>query len=88
MTDISFIPRTRLKHNIIVDQLIVNNNNQIIQGVKNDSWFKNLIGFHATESSSPDVMHDFAEGNTLYIRNISFTILNHTFTHRKFSFFY
>jgi hypothetical protein len=70
LTDISFTPRTRLKHNMIVDQLTVNNNNQIIQGIKSDSWFKNLIGFHATESLPPDVMHDFAEGNTLYIRNI------------------
>ncbi|CAF1438390.1 unnamed protein product, partial [Rotaria sp. Silwood1] len=39
----------------------VNSIGQIIQSVKNESWFKDLIGFHATESLPPDLMHDIAE---------------------------
>ncbi|CAF4213849.1 unnamed protein product [Adineta steineri] len=65
LTDISFVPRTRLKHDFILNQVILNNGRQIIQGVKGPSWFKDLIGFHPTESLPPDVMHDFSEGNTL-----------------------
>ncbi|CAF1297631.1 unnamed protein product [Adineta steineri] len=41
--------------------VILNNGRQIIQGVKGPSWFKDLIGFHPTESLPPDVMHDFSE---------------------------
>ncbi|CAF4623099.1 unnamed protein product, partial [Rotaria socialis] len=33
--------------------------------VSGDSWFRNLIGFHPTESLPPDLMHDTAEGNTV-----------------------
>ncbi|CAF1288923.1 unnamed protein product [Rotaria sordida] len=62
LTDISFVPRTRLKHDMIVNKVIANNDGQIIQGVKSESWFKDLIGFHATESLPPDLMHDIAEG--------------------------
>ncbi|CAF4009238.1 unnamed protein product, partial [Rotaria sp. Silwood1] len=61
LTDISFVPRTRIKHDIIVNKIIANNEGQIIQSVKNESWFKDLIGFHATESLPPDLMHDIAE---------------------------
>ncbi|CAF1297592.1 unnamed protein product [Adineta steineri] len=61
LTDISFLPRTRLKHDIILNQIILNNGREIIQGVKGPSWFKDLIGFHPTESLPPDVMHDFSE---------------------------
>ncbi|CAF1572606.1 unnamed protein product, partial [Adineta steineri] len=61
LTDISFVPRTRLKHDFILNQVILNNGRQIIQGVKGPSWFKDLIGFHPTESLPPDVMHDFSE---------------------------
>ncbi|CAF4312263.1 unnamed protein product, partial [Rotaria sp. Silwood2] len=50
---------------MIVNKIIANNDGQIIQGVKNESWLKDLIGFHATESLPPDVMHDIAEGNTM-----------------------
>ncbi|CAF1498990.1 unnamed protein product, partial [Didymodactylos carnosus] len=46
---------------MIVNQVIANNGRQIIQGVKNSGWFKDLIGFHPTESLPPDIMHDFAE---------------------------
>jgi hypothetical protein len=63
LTDISFVPRTRLKHDIIVNKLMTTNENNI-QGVNNQSWFKELIGFHPTESLPPDLMHDTAEGNT------------------------
>ncbi|CAF4055395.1 unnamed protein product [Rotaria magnacalcarata] len=62
LTDISFLPRTRIKHDMIVNKVIANNDGQIIQGVKNESWLKDLIGFHATESLPPDMMHDIAEG--------------------------
>ncbi|CAF3243895.1 unnamed protein product [Rotaria sp. Silwood2] len=65
LTDISFVPRTRLKHDMILNQVVLKNGRQIIQGVKSPSWFKDLIGFHPTESLPPDVMHDFAEGSTL-----------------------
>ncbi|CAF1357077.1 unnamed protein product [Adineta steineri] len=63
LTDISFVPRTRLKHDFILNQVILNNGRQIIQGVKGPSWFKDLIGFHPTESLPPDVMHDFSEAH-------------------------
>ncbi|CAM2701852.1 unnamed protein product [Rotaria socialis] len=62
LTEISFLPRTRIKHDMIVNKVIANNDGQIIQGVKNESWLKDLIGFHATESLPPDIMHDIAEG--------------------------
>ena len=68
LTDISFVPRTRLKHDIILNQLMANDGDQIIQGVKGASWYKDLIGFHPTESLPPDLMHDFAEGNTVQSR--------------------
>lgn len=70
LTDISFLPRTRLKHDMTVNQVMAKNGNQIIRGVKSVSWYKDLIGFHATESLPPDIMHDFAEGNTIYIHRI------------------
>ncbi|CAF1420366.1 unnamed protein product [Rotaria sp. Silwood1] len=63
LTDISFVPRTRSKHDMILHQIINNNNDQIIQGVRGHSWFKNVIGFYPTESLPPDIMHDVAEGN-------------------------
>jgi hypothetical protein len=63
LTDISFVPRTILKHDMILSRIIANNNDRIIQGVKCHSWFKNLIGFHLTQSLPPDIMHDVAEGN-------------------------
>ncbi|CAF4178390.1 unnamed protein product, partial [Rotaria sp. Silwood2] len=62
LTDISFVPRTRLEHDMIVNKVIANHDGHIIQGVKNESWLKDLIGFHATESLPPDLMHDIAEG--------------------------
>lgn len=65
LTDISFVPRTRIKHDMIVNKVMANNDGQIIQGVKSESWLKDLIGFHATESLSLDLMHDIAEGNTM-----------------------
>ena len=64
LTDISFVPRTRLKHDMIVNEVMTNNGRAIIRGVKTSSWFKDLLGFHPTESLPPDVMHDIAEGNT------------------------
>jgi len=63
LTDLSFVPRTRLKHDIVLSQIITNNDDQTIQGIRCNSWFKNLIGFHPTESLPPDLMHDIAEGN-------------------------
>ncbi|CAF1957432.1 unnamed protein product [Rotaria magnacalcarata] len=62
LTDISFVPRTKLKHDMVLSQVIENNDDKIIQGVKCCSWFKNLVGFHPTESLPPDLMHDVAEG--------------------------
>ncbi|CAM2724129.1 unnamed protein product [Rotaria socialis] len=62
LTDISFVPRSRLKHDKIVNHIIANNGRQIVQGVKGLSWFHDLIGFHSTESLPPDIMHDIAEG--------------------------
>lgn len=66
LTDISFLPRTKLNHDMILSQIITNNNDEIIQGIRCCSWFKNLVGFHPTESLPPDLMHDVAEGNSLY----------------------
>ena len=63
LTDISFAPRTRLRHDIILNEIIANNNDHAIQGVRCSSWFMNLIGFHPTESLPPDLMHNIAEGN-------------------------
>jgi hypothetical protein len=63
LTDISFVPRTQLKHYMIVNQVIANNHQAIIQGVKCSSWYKDLLGFHPTQSLPPDLMHDTAEGN-------------------------
>ncbi|CAF4292941.1 unnamed protein product [Rotaria sp. Silwood2] len=34
LTDISFVPRTRLKHDMILNQVVLNNGRQIIQGIK------------------------------------------------------
>ncbi|CAM4953821.1 unnamed protein product [Rotaria socialis] len=65
LTDISFVPRTHLRHDLIVDRIVSNNDGQTLFGVSGDSWFRNLIGFHPTESLPPDLMHDTAEGNTL-----------------------
>ncbi|CAF2847466.1 unnamed protein product [Rotaria sp. Silwood2] len=62
LTDLSFLPRTKLKHDIVLSQIINNNNDQTIQGIKCNSWFQNLIGFHPTESLPPDLMHNVAEG--------------------------
>ncbi|CAF4062526.1 unnamed protein product [Rotaria magnacalcarata] len=64
LTDISFVPRSRLKHDKIVNHIIANNGRQTVQGVKGLSWFHDLIGFHSTESLPPDIMHDIAEGST------------------------
>ena len=58
------MPRSRLKHDKIVNQVIANNGRQIVQDVKGLSWFHDLIGFHSTESLPPDIMHDIAEGST------------------------
>ena len=65
LTDISFVPRTRLRHDTTVSQVLLINSREIIQGVRCPSWFTDPIGFHPTESLPPDVVHDFAEGNTL-----------------------
>ena len=65
LTDISFVPRTRLKHDLIVDRVIGNDDDQALYGVTGHSWFRNLIGFHPSESLPPDLMHDTAEGNTM-----------------------
>lgn len=65
LTDISFVPRTRIRHDMIVNKVIANNDARIIHGVKSKSWLKDLIGFHATESLPPDLMHDIAEGKTM-----------------------
>ncbi|CAF4021138.1 unnamed protein product [Rotaria sp. Silwood2] len=54
----------RSQVNSIGLHFIANNDGQIIQGVKNESWFKDLIGFHATESLPPDLMHDIAEDSS------------------------
>ncbi|CAF4377464.1 unnamed protein product [Rotaria socialis] len=62
LTDISFVPRTHLRHDLIVDRIVSNNDGQTLFGVSGDSWFRNLIGFHPTESLPPDLMHDTAEG--------------------------
>ncbi|CAF3381592.1 unnamed protein product [Rotaria socialis] len=61
LTDISFVPRTHLRHDLIVDRIVSNNDGQTLFGVSGDSWFRNLIGFHPTESLPPDLMHDTAE---------------------------
>ena len=65
LTDIFFVPRTRLRHDTIVSQVLFSNSREIVQGVRGPSWFTDFIGFHPTKSLPPDVMHDFAEGNTL-----------------------
>ena len=65
LTDISFVRRTRLRHDTIVSQVLLNNSREIVQGVRSPSWSTDLIGFHPSESLPPDVMHDFAEGNML-----------------------
>ena len=65
LTDLSFVPRTKLKHDMVLNQIITNNKHEIIQGIRCCSWFKNLVGFHPTESLPPDLMHDVAEGNSL-----------------------
>ncbi|CAM4844880.1 unnamed protein product [Rotaria magnacalcarata] len=62
LTDISFVSRTKLKHDMVLSQIIENNDDKIIQEVKCCSWFKNSVGFHPTESLPPDLMHDVAEG--------------------------
>ncbi|CAF1358549.1 unnamed protein product [Adineta ricciae] len=62
LSDISFLPRTPSRHDMIVNQVAMNNDDRIIQGVRGLSWFNELIGFHATESLPPDLMHDFQEG--------------------------
>ncbi|CAM4827088.1 unnamed protein product, partial [Rotaria magnacalcarata] len=62
LSDISFVPRTRWQHDMIIDRITTNNIRATIQGVNNYSWFKDLIGFHPTESLPPDIMHDTAEG--------------------------
>ena len=64
LTDISFVPRTRLKHDLIVNQVIANDDGHAICGVNGYSWFRDLIGFHSIDSLPPDLMHDTAEGNT------------------------
>ena len=68
LTDISFVPRTRLKHDLIVNQVIANDDGHAICGVNGYSWFRDLIGFHPIDSLPPDLMHDTAEGNTGDIR--------------------
>ncbi|CAF4430572.1 unnamed protein product [Rotaria sp. Silwood2] len=65
LTDISFVPRTRLKHDLIVNRVITNDDGQALYGVTGYSWFRNLLGFHPTESLPPDLMHDTAEGSTV-----------------------
>lgn len=67
LSDISFVPRTRLQHDTIINRIMRNNIHATIQGVNNYSWFKDLIGFHPTESLPPDIMHDTAEGNTVKV---------------------
>lgn len=64
LTNISFVPRSRLRHDMIINHIMRNNNGQHFQGVNDYSWFKDLIGFHPTESLPLDIMHDTAEGNT------------------------
>lgn len=63
LTDISFVPRSRLKHDMIINRIMINNTGQHFQGVNDYSWFKDLIGFHPTDSLPLDIMHDTAEGN-------------------------
>lgn len=63
LTDISFVPRTKSKHDMILSQITTSNNGEVIKGVRGSSWFKDLIGFYPTESLPPDIMHDIAEGN-------------------------
>lgn len=71
LTDISFVPRTRVKHEMIINQILASDDGQVIQGVRSLSWYRDLIGFHPTESLPPDIMHDFAEGNKIHQRNES-----------------
>ncbi|CAF2919182.1 unnamed protein product [Rotaria sp. Silwood2] len=40
LTDISFVPRTRLKHDMILNQVVLNNGRQIIQGIKGHNRVK------------------------------------------------
>ena len=35
-------------------------------GLRGDSLFNNLIGFHTTENLPPDLLHDWAEGVVSY----------------------
>jgi hypothetical protein len=65
LTDISFAPRTRLRHDIILREIMDMNDRRTVQGVTSCSWFKDLIGFYPTDSLPCDLMHDTAEGNTL-----------------------
>lgn len=68
MTDISFAPRTRARHDILVHRVSTNVAGGIVQGVRAASSLKDLIGFHPVDSLPPDIMHDFAEGikNNVY----------------------
>ena len=63
LTYTSFVPRTRLKHDLIANRVIANDDGQALDGVTRYGWFRHLIGFHPTESLPPDLMHDTAEGN-------------------------
>ena len=63
LTNISFVPRSRLQHGMIINRIMINNNGQHFQGVNDYSWLKDLIGFNPTESLPLDIMHDTAEGN-------------------------
>ena len=62
LTDITFLPRTIIKHNRYVQQVVNSSNTRNVAGVVTESPLANLIGFHPVKSLPNDSMHDIAEG--------------------------
>jgi hypothetical protein len=77
LSEISYLQRTRDKHDDLVQQVVNLNNDVVLQGVVGISPLSNLIGFHAVISLPNDAMHDINEGmyrGFVFLRNDAFSL--------------